>query len=293
MARVVVVHGIGQEFLGPELMCHQVGPALRDGVRLAGGPDLTATDVACAFYGDLFFPPGVRSRHLPPWDEHDVDEWEADLLDAWWSAAIAVDPGVDDPAGSRGALGFVASRALLSRIVRAKLDALGGSRFFGSVSDRLMIFALKQVRRYLTDTALREAVRTRVTAAIGPDTRVLVAHSLGSVVAYETLCAERNSPVSDLVTLGSPLGLRSLVFDRLDPAPVGEKGVWPGDLRRWTNVADRGDIVALPNGLADRFPGVRDETITNGVRMHDLLRYLTAPTTGGAIARGIRNGEEA
>ncbi|ANN17906.1 hypothetical protein SD37_21155 [Amycolatopsis orientalis] len=291
MAQVVVVHGVGQEFRGPELMCREVAPALRDGIRL-GGEVALDVDVACAFYGDLFFPPGVRSWHLPPWDEHDVEGLEADLLDSWWAGAVAVDPDVADPAGSRGAVGFAVSRALSSRAVRARLDALSGSRFFASVSDRLLIFALKQVRRYLTERPLREAVRARVAAAIGPDTRVLVAHSLGSVVAYETLCADRSLPVTDLVTLGSPLGLRSVVFDRLDPAPIGQVGQWPGSVRRWTNVADRGDVVALPSGLAGRFPNVRDETITNGVRMHDLLRYLTAPTTGRAIARGVVNGDE-
>lgn len=291
VARVVVVHGVGQEFLGPELMCQQVGPALRDGVRLAGGPPIQPDDVACAFYGDLYFPPGARASGLPPWDEHDVDELEAELLAAWWSAAVEVDPAVPDPAGTRGALGFVASRALLSRRVRAMLDALSGSRFFGAVSDRLLILALKQVRRYLTEPELRAAVRARVADEIGQDTRVVVGHSLGSVVAYEVLCA--NGTDADLVTLGSPLGLRSVVFDRLSPAPVDGVGTFPGGVRSWTNVADRGDIVALPGRLAERFPGVLDRTITNGVRMHDLPRYLTAPKTGRAIAAGLREGDAA
>ncbi|MEV6909205.1 hypothetical protein [Amycolatopsis sp. NPDC051071] len=87
--------------------------------------------------------------------------------------------------------------------------------------------------------------------------------------------------------------LRSVVFDRLIPAPVGEMGVWPGNVRRWTNIADQGDIVARPSRLADRFPHVRDKTITNGVRMHDLPRYLTAPSTGRVVAQGLRSGDTA
>ena len=291
MARVVVVHGVGQEFRGPELMCQEVGPALRDGVRLAGGSELTADDVACVFYGDLFFTPGSRSWDLPPWDEYDVDEGlEAELLDAWWAHAAQVDPTVAGPdaEGGRGVVGYVGSRVLLAQRVRAALDAVSGSWFFGKVSDKLLVFALKQVRRYMTEPDLRAAAQARVAAAIGPDTRVVVAHSLGSVLAYEALCANPGWPVTDLVTVGSPLGVRSVIFDRLTPPPVDGVGAWPGGVECWTNIADPGDIVALPAILADRFgQRVRDKRITNGVRMHDLLRYLTAPTTGTAIAEGL------
>ena len=48
-------------------------------------------------------------------------------------------------------------------------------------------------------------------------TEVIVAHSLGSVVAYEALCAHPEWPVRNLVTLGSPLGIRNLIFDQLVP----------------------------------------------------------------------------
>ncbi|MFF4018075.1 antibiotic ABC transporter ATP-binding protein [Streptomyces sp. NPDC001843] len=291
MARVVVVHGIGQEFLGPESMGLEVGPALRDGLRLAGGPHLRPEDVACAFYGNLYFEAGTRSLDLPPWDETDVEDGlEAELLEAWWEQAAQVEPEIlgPDATGTRGAVGFGASRLLLSERVRAALDALSASRFFAKVSDRLLIFALKQVRRYMTDPELRSEAQTRIAEEITDETRVLVAHSLGSVVAYEALCAHPDWPVTDFVTLGSPLGMRSVVFDRLQPRPTDGTGAWPGSVARWTNVADRGDIVALADHLAPRFGGrVQDVSISNGMRMHDLLRYLTATSTGRAVARGL------
>lgn len=294
-ARIVVVHGVGQEFRGPELMCQLVSPALRDGVRLSGGPPLGPDDVSCAFYGDVFLESGSRAGDLPPWDEYDVEGVEVELLEAWWEHAAAVDPGVAGPdaAGARGMVGYAASRALLSRRVRAALDALSGSWFFDKVSDRLLIFALKQVRRYMTDPGVRVAARARFAEEIGDATRVVVAHSLGSVVAYEALCANPDWPVTDLVTVGSPLGLRSVIFDRLEPAPMDGTGIWPGRVQRWTNIADPGDVVAVAASLADRFGDrVVDVAISNGVRMHDLLRYLTAPSTGCAIARGLRDAAE-
>ncbi|WP_231905536.1 alpha/beta hydrolase family protein [Streptomyces davaonensis] len=270
-----------------------IAPGLRDGIRLAQGRDSAAdlVTVACASYGHLFLASDTRSWSLPPWDETDVEEGlEAELLMAWWEQAARVDravTGPDEP-GTLGGAAYGASRLLLSDRVRAALDALSGSRYFGYVSDRMLIFALKQVRRYMTEPELRSAAQAQVAALVSDDTRVLVGHSLGSVVAYEALCAHPKWPVTDLITLGSPLGIRRMIFDRLDPSPVQGVGVWPGGVRRWTNIADPGDIVALVDRLADRFGArVQDHRITNGVRMHDLLRYLTAVTTGRTVAEAL------
>jgi surfactin synthase thioesterase subunit len=45
--------------------------------------------------------------------------------------------------------------------------------------------SLAQVTRYLSDDAVRDQVLARVRAVLTEDTRVLVGHSLGSVVAFE------------------------------------------------------------------------------------------------------------
>ena len=83
----------------------------------------------------------------------------------------------------------------------------------------------------------------------------MIGHSLGSVVAYEYLCRDRPASVELLVTLGSPLGIPNVVFDKLTPAPVGGAGAWPGRVAAWVNVADPDDIVALRKDLAPLFPG--------------------------------------
>jgi pimeloyl-ACP methyl ester carboxylesterase len=158
----------------------------------------------------------------------------------------------------------------------------------------------RQVRRYLTGPGIRAAVQDRVCAAVSADTRVLVGHSLGSVVAYEALCANPQWPVQTLVTLGSPLGIRSLIFDRLAapvpatmPAPAimpdgRPPGAWPGGVTAWTNVADRGDVVALVKDLrplfGDRLAGW---LVDNGPHAHAVQPYLTAAETGAAIAAGL------
>ena len=111
-----------------------------------------------------------------------------------------------------------------------------------------MLFGLRQVRQFLHDPDIKARVLARVDGAITTDTRVVVAHSLGSIVAYKALCRDTNWNVDTLVTLGSPLGIRKLIFDVLTPKPVGGVGAWPR-VRRWVNVADEGDIVALVKDL--------------------------------------------
>ncbi|MGH3935518.1 MAG: hypothetical protein ACRDS1_11175, partial [Pseudonocardiaceae bacterium] len=56
-------------------------------------------------------------------------------------------------------------------------------RHFAGVALRALVFDLKQMSRYLQEPDLRRAARARVTALIGPDTRVVVAHSFTSCCA--------------------------------------------------------------------------------------------------------------
>lgn len=148
----------------------------------------------------------------------------------------------------------------------------------------------------MTDPQVRQAALDRVAAGIGEDTRVVVGHSLGSVVAYEALCAHPEWPVRALVTLGSPLGIRNLIFDRLVPAPTAEgpggaRGAWPGVARSWVNVADAGDVVALVKDLRPLFGGqVACFLVHNGAHAHDVRPYLTAAETGAGIAAGLAAG---
>jgi hypothetical protein len=293
VARVVLIHGIRQTFKGADLVAGEWVPALLSGIRLAGGGGLLAAeDIEAVFYGDLFRPPGrPGDRHLGEddvevLDATDVpDGLEAQLLLDWWREAAVVDSAVIPP--DERSLGVGSS-------VQAALAALSGSRLLAGASERLLIFLLRQVRAYFTDVSVRAAARHRFAEVVSTDTQVVVAHSLGSVVAYEGLCANPGWPVRGLVTLGSPLGIRNVVFDRLVPTPVQVNGAWrttwPGGVRSWTNVADRLDFVALVKDLAPLFGDVADHVIHNGWKVHDVTRYLTARETGEGILNGLVGG---
>jgi hypothetical protein len=98
-----------------------------------------------------------------------------------------------------------------------------------------------------------------------------------------------------LVTLGSPLGLPNLVFDRLQPEPrapgEGIRGRWPGPVLTWTNIADAGDVVAAVEDLRPLFgDAIRQIRVHNGSHAHDMRPYLTERMTGSAIVAGLDAG---
>ncbi|MCX5379801.1 alpha/beta hydrolase [Streptomyces sp. NBC_00091] len=281
MSRIVFVHGIAQETVGPESLLAEWYPALCDGLVLAGGEKPARDEVAMAFYGDLFRQAGHRGIGSPELDASDVEDGiERELLLQWWEYAARLDPRVSGP-GDR-------TRARTPHPVQRALEALSHSAFFAGVGERLMIGAARQVRRYFTEPQTRAAVRERFERALGDRTEVVVAHSLGSVVAYEALCARPDRPDVTLVTLGSPLGVRNLVFDRLLPPPHAGRARWPAPVRRWVNIADRGDLVALAKELGPLFGDrVRDVPIHNGAKAHDVRPYLTARESGEAIGAAL------
>lgn len=216
----------------------------------------------------------------PPFSAADVQPGlERHLLTELYRAAIGQNPSLGPPAGSMGP-GRAAVQVMLERLLR--------SGTFARVAQRAFIGNLKQVTAFLTDRSVKGLVLERVHEEVGRGTRVLIGHSLGSVVAYEYVCRHRPS-VELLVTLGSPLGIPGLVFDRLTPVPADGQGAWPGTVTGWVNVADPNDIVALCKQLAGLFPGpspgqaVDDRLVDNGDQPHAIDRYLSARQTGSAL----------
>jgi pimeloyl-ACP methyl ester carboxylesterase len=152
---------------------------------------------------------------------------------------------------------------------------------------------VKQVARFLGEPDVKSRVLDRVHAQVDAHTCAFIGHSLGSVVAYEYLCRHPATESAVLITLGSPLGIRTVIFDKLTPPPTDAgAGVWPG-ATRWTNIADRDDIVALRKDLAPLFPppegvpAIVDLLVDNGGKPHSAERYLTTPEAGAAVAAGL------
>jgi len=284
MALIVGVHGIGQQLENEATLAVKWRPALLGSVR-AAGVELAETDLVCASYGTQFRPKG---RHLgssgDAFGPDDLTDGDEELLRLWWEEAARTDEEVLEPEARD--LGT-------SRTVQAALRALSGSRFFAGLAQRAMLSDLRQVRLYLTNDGIRQEARRAVEKVVTEDTRVVIGHSLGSVVAYEVLCANATWPDIAFVTIGSPLGISNLIFDQLDPPPASlplePRGAWPRCVRTWTNLSDEGDVVALVKDLRPLFgQQVENYLIDNGAHAHDVQPYLTALETGQAVASALK-----
>ena len=208
------------------------------------------------------------------------------MLKRWWEAAALATPDqVVSPAEYEGAETLVRAPQFAQRA----LNALSESPFWAGVGEHLMRGDLRQVTTYMNDSTVRRSVLDTVLDKIDGATRVVIGHSLGSVIAYEALC-EKPANVVSYLSLGSPLGIRRVIFDKLTPRPHmgGYLGHWAGNVKHWTNIADRGDIVALEKKLAPLFgDNVEDVLVDNGSDAHHAERYLTSREAGHAILQGL------
>jgi hypothetical protein len=166
MSRIVAVHGIGQQREGPHTLHGKWWPRMQDGVHLAGADLASVATLVCAFYGDLFRPQGHLAIGEPPFDASDVEGWEGELLNAWWREAAQTDSGVVGPD----------DRTMLAtpQLIQRALNALSNSRFFAGIAERALIFDLKQVKLYLHDSAVRQAVQQRIAQVMTEDTCLIV-----------------------------------------------------------------------------------------------------------------------
>jgi hypothetical protein len=286
LAKIIIVHGISNQFRGESELLAAWHPALVDGLRraaFAGSAPLPG-DCFCPFYGDLFRPSGHLSagKEINVEDLAEANAADIGLLEAVWRSAAATDPEVPGPEE----YGETLFRA--PRIAERALNSLAKSKFLARHVPLQFFGDLKQVSAYLDDPYIRAQASGRVLNQIGPDTKLVIGHSLGSVVAYEALC-RKSGAATDLLTIGSPLGIRNVVFDKLIPRPgPDEMGHWPASVRHWTNIAAAGDIVAAQKELAPLFgTQLVDLRIDSGWDAHNSTRYLNTLEAGKAIAHAL------
>ncbi|QIY93084.2 serine peptidase [Streptomyces sp. S1D4-11] len=277
--RVVGVHGVGylDRRRARQAVADQHAAEWAEYLAAGVGVGADAFDVAFAYYAPfLRRPRKVQSdddRFDDPLAEQLLREW----LDAMGAPAPVVQGGLTMPLRQTAA--WVARKHSLD----GRLTRLFIGVFF------------REVARYLRSAEApwraeaREEVATHV-ARHRPD--VVVAHSLGTLVAYEALHAHPELQVPLLLTLGSPLALPKAVFERLLPPPVSARGSRPAGVHRWVNIADPGDPVAIPPRLARSFDGVDLDlttTVHGGFGFHHAKNYLrcapTAATLGPLVGR--------
>jgi hypothetical protein len=287
MAVMVGVHGIAQQQLGRNLLREPWSLALADGLERSLSRRVDPPPLDVAFYGDVFLPGADGSKAVGDVDWLEaLDEQELAELGGAVSEAVPdapspdeadTDAGADAAAGTKGFSALPRPVLTLARAVDARFGAAAGVLFLGE---------LRQVRRYLSDPDVKGEVDGRVSAAVDDSCRVLIGHSLGSVVAYEFTRQHPDHRLDLLLTVGSPLGLR-MVRDRLPGAAPGVAPERPVGVARWVNVRDPRDVVACAGGLARWWPAVTDESVNNQRDAHSVTRYLAKRQCGDAVAAAV------
>jgi hypothetical protein len=235
-------------------------------------------------FNELWGPHELKARWLPALRDglwhHGVSIADDDVEVCFYGDLFRRAPGT--PAAARLERSRAGVADMLSGLGGGDAIAALGQAANEAVFDR----TVDMVTIMATEPDLRSRMRARVEPLVGAETRVVVAHSLGTVLSYMALASHAQWQVGTFVTLGSPLA-SPLIFDQLDPAPIDGRGQWPGNIAHWVNVRAEGDKAAeVP--LADKFgPDVEDVVIDNGHRAHAPEPYLNAAPTGAAVAAAL------
>lgn len=225
-------------------------PALAAGLERAGAGRLDFS-LQCAWYADL-----LRSEQPGHWS----------------SLSAGLRHAFDELGGGS--------------TVRAWLDTLLESAAAQHISDWVIQLFLAQAWSYFHDPLPRAQARARLGETLAPDTRVVIAHSLGSLVAWETLMRDPRE-VDTLITIGSPLAMPTVIADRLQPPPEGGLLGRPR-VRRWVNIAHVDDWVAHPPRLDEHVDGhVEDKLIEHSEAPHNVLQYLNSEPLARAVAQAL------
>ncbi|MFC5749921.1 hypothetical protein [Actinomadura rugatobispora] len=247
---------------------------LRAGLTSAGlREDAMPSGVQVAYYAHHLH----RGAAQGPEDPGLLDDLEQDLLIEWVEQMQPARRAAQGP-----------------RLARARAAADWLTIRYGALASRFAMMFVRELGSYLNERTghRRLTARGAVTTAIrerggSGEPVIVVAHSLGSVVVYEALWACPELRVDLLVTLGSPLGMPNVVFDRLQPAPSQGWGERPPGVRRWINLADAGDLVALPRrGLGGRFRGIDWEAPAITIAdwdFHTAKSYLRSPVVAAHL----------
>src|SRR5262245_41058846 len=145
------------------------------------------------------------------------------------------------------------------RTIRAKVIPL--PEFLRQlIAKNLTRLLLRDVHDFLFVPKRREAMEQSLLDRLAPGGGpfVVISHSQGTMVAYNVLrqLDPEKFPVSLFVTMGSPLGMQE-VQDVLKQW-TGGRLPFPPCVKRWVNVADRLDPVAIDTDISNDFEGKID-----------------------------------
>ncbi|MFF4323200.1 hypothetical protein [Streptomyces sp. NPDC001568] len=281
MLQIIGVHGIRQGTSATEESLSRAWQESVDGALAAagcaGGAD--SVRITVPSYQGVYPKTATRYMRLGPQagsaaEDAPIDEDEEEFILQALAAYAPSAVGEED--GSPTAGRTLGNGRLTPRILKRAhaVDRIAGK----GVTDRLL-WLVREAHGYLRHEETGAAVRASVRAAlVATGARMVIAHSLGSVVFYDMVsrgevpAATGGEPgVTSLITCGSPLSwlaVRKGVHTTDGPlsVPAGTE---------WTNLYAPNDPVNRGGGLSHLAVGVTDVRVNNGrLNAHDVRRYL-------------------
>ncbi|MEE9445050.1 MAG: hypothetical protein V3V19_05240, partial [Cocleimonas sp.] len=139
--------------------------------------------------------------------------------------------------------------------------------------------AAEELERYFkNEEKIASLVREQLKQQLRPllengDKVLLIGHSLGSVISYDTLWAlsqlEHLPGKIDLfLTIGSPLGMNYVQKRLLGNKHKDHQKKYPSNIRNWVNISAVGDITPLDRHFAEDYKGMLKPENTQSITDH-------------------------
>ncbi|MGB6945565.1 MAG: hypothetical protein WBE37_24415 [Bryobacteraceae bacterium] len=288
--KLVLIHGRDQQGQDPDVLQSDWLAALDRGLQECHLPRPSGLQVEFPFFGDKL---AELIRKLEEPILHDVLTRGPGKIDSSITALQAemLQEMADSPAST---ISDSDVKAQLQGDVQTRdaqnwgwVIALAKALDTAGLGGPTIDLVTHDVAVYLENFGVRKQVDAIVQKAFTGGPYVVVAHSLGSVVAYHVLrSVDAISDVRLFVTVGSPLGLKA-VRTRLDLVPPCEM---PGCIptKMWFNARDPKDIVAaypLDAGHFNIDPAITNHSDVNNhtPNHHSIGGYLDDPEVARAI----------
>ena len=249
-AHLVFIHGRGQGAENPAQLCAGWKNSLSKGLLRQGRALPLKLNIAFPFYGSLL------DNFVAQWVSAKMSDvqtkgyssnesflaLQADIANSLKVNAGITDAEVDRAYGNnpkpKGAQNWEWVLATIRAIDHANVG----------LTEKAIENFTRDVFLYLNRTEVQKSINKTIIDELTDEPTVIVAHSLGSVVAYNVLCTvTRKLNVPLLVTIGSPLGIQAI---KKNFSPLR----FPDSVGAWYNAFDKKDVVALRPLDSKNFP---------------------------------------
>jgi hypothetical protein len=279
MSDIVAIHGIFMNRRSRAEMTRVWGDAMVHGLENIRYPRAGSLEVEYAFYGHLY-----NDGKAAAGASYQLSDLEPGLEQEFFLAIGGA--AEEDVQENNDAEDGQTQKVWLPDPLQRALRQIERHGIFDGVA-ATSIRLVKQVGRYFQDQGFAQQVREELSAAMETKPRVLVAHSLGSVIAYDWLRRQSATSLTTFVTIGSPLGFRGIRRALHPDLDISLPPV-PGVLT-WVNIAAAEDAVATVKKLDGLFEGkVTDHLARNRRRTaHSAAVYLQNVHTSMALKAAL------